>query len=63
MSLISARVIDSRYLDKMKHAFDGSVDKYKVGFVAGGLFYMREWTTKRPLLQLPSILPSELFCL
>ena len=56
---IGKSVVTSRWLYKIKHAVDGSVEKYKARFVARGLTQKKASTMMRHLFMLPGILPLE----
>ena len=49
-------VVTSRWLYKLKHYEDGSVEKYKARFVAWGFHRLRLWIMMRPLRRLLGIL-------
>jgi hypothetical protein len=49
-------VATSRWLYNLKHATDGSIEKYKARFVARGFHRLRESTMMRPLRRLLDIL-------
>ena len=46
-------VVSSKWIFKIKHVVDDSIEKYKAKFVAKGFFKRRELIMKKPLLQLP----------
>lgn len=52
-------VMTSRWLYKVKHAADGSVEKFKARFVAWGFSQVEGVTMRRPLCRLLVILPLE----
>jgi hypothetical protein len=52
-------MIDSIWLYKIKHAADGSIEKYKAKFIAKDSLRKRELTMRRLLLQLQGILLLE----
>jgi hypothetical protein len=52
-------VVSSRWLLKIKHAIDGSIEKYKAKFVARGFFRRKALTMKRHSLMWPDTLRSE----
>ena len=43
-------IVSSKWIFKIKHVVDGSIEKYKARFVARG-FFQRELILKRHLLQ------------
>jgi hypothetical protein len=51
-------VVTSIWLYKLKHAMDGSIEKYKSFFVAQGFHRLRESTMMRPLHWLLNTLRS-----
>jgi hypothetical protein len=53
-------VVTSKWVYKIKHAADGSMDKYKVRLWPEGSPRRREKTMTKPLLRWQGILPSEL---
>jgi hypothetical protein len=56
-------IVTSKWVYKIKHASDGSVDKYKARFVARGSPRRREKTMTRQFLLLPDIHLLESLCL
>jgi hypothetical protein len=51
-------VVTSRWLYKLKHVADGSIEKYRARFVAWGFHRLRESTMMRPLRRLLDTLRS-----
>jgi hypothetical protein len=57
-------IVSSRWLYKIKYVADGSIQKFKVRFVARGFSPKeREWTTRKHLLKSPGMLLFKLLLL
>jgi hypothetical protein len=52
-------MVSSRWIFKIKHIVDGSIQKYNASSWREGSPKRREWTMRRHLLQSPIILLSE----